>query len=242
MSENNTELKLAKAILNEAKAHEVIEGELPEDEKKLIKLSEQLVKAARKAYDKGERGDHVTSILNLADSVSNDSDSEEVEPEPDTPEKIYQRAVRESIENLPIPVEIDEDAIPDMPIDLAELSDKELMRFHGIFNACSARANWLVAVEESGKSAAKTIADNMEDEYIVNLGEARKDFGGKSKTQALLKAEAESKNSELKRWRQLQRKHEREENKIRRLAEIYDNYCERLSRQWTYRIEERKHA
>lgn len=233
----------AKAILNEAKANNVIDAgkPLPEDETKLVKLADQLVELARKAHKNGERGDHVTSILFAADvdhNISSGPGEPIVMPE-DADDKAYQEALAEAVENLPVPEEIEGD-VPNLPMELADLSDKQLIRLHGAFTACSARIGWLHAIEEAGEAAAKMIADHKEAEYIATAD--RKDIGGKAKPQALLKAEAEKADYDLAKWRKRQTQHSIKANKFRRFLDVYNLACDRLSRQWTFRIEERNHS
>lgn len=158
----------------------------------------------------------------------------------DENEKYYEEALNEKIEDgLPIPHEIEGDP-PNLPLDLTLLSDKEVRYLHGAFNACAARAGWLYALEETGLAAAKQIADHLEEEYII--GADRKDIGGKPKTQAFLKAEAQADNSDIIKWRRREHKHSIAANKYKRILDSYDSNCDRLSREWTMRMDEREHS
>lgn len=160
----------------------------------------------------------------------------------DEDEEYYKVLLEKGIESgLPIPHEIEGDP-PKLPLDLTSVSDKEVRFLHGAFNACAARAGWLYACEETGEAAAKQIADHLEDEYITGLGEERKDFGGKPKTQALLKAEAQRANPDIVKWRKRERQHSIAGNKYKRILDAYDGNCERLSREWTMRVNEREHV
>lgn len=232
----NKESKLTRAqsILNQAKLLGLITkdtSELTDD--KQIKLANAIVNNAQKAYRNNERGEKVTSILFAADVDMNVS-----EDDPDEDEVRYRKILEEHIESgLPIPPEI-EGTPPDLPLDLTELSDKQVRWLHGAFNACSARVGWLYSVEEGGESAAKQIADHYEEQYITTTD--RKDIGGKPKPQALLKAEAKQANSTIVKWRDREKKHSIKANKYKRMFEIYNNNCERLSREWTMRIQQRE--
>ena len=57
---------------------------------------------------------------------------------------------------------------------------------------------------------------------------------------ALLKAEARANNKNIEKWRKRERKHAIAANKYKRITETYDKNCERLSREWSMRTDERK--
>lgn len=157
-------------------------------------------------------------------------------------EQYYQELISDKVESgLPIPHEIEGDP-PELPLDITQISGKEVRFLHGAFNACAARVGWLYSLEEAGQSAASQIANHLEDEYITSLGDDRKDFGGKSKTQALLKAEASRSNPDIVKWQKRERQHANAANKYKRLLDAYDNICDRLSREWTMRTDEKQHS
>lgn len=217
------------AVLNEAKSLEIITKPLPTDEDTRHKLAEAVIEQARFARKKGENGEHVTRILFIAES----------QPFLDKDEREYQSAISKEIESsLPLPPEVED--IPTLPSDFNDISDRELIKFMGVYNACAARANWLYSIEEAGQASAKAIADYYEDEYIVSAD--RKDVGGKAKTAALLRAEAKKDNPAISKWRGREGNHSRKANKYKRLVDHYDLTCDRLSRIWTVKSEERKHA
>lgn len=232
-----TKVKRAIAVLKEAKSHDIISKPIPEDDNLKIKVADAIIDQARKAREAGENGEHVTAILFTADVDFTTGEIKEEEPK-DEDQKFYEAAIKETVrDNLPIPKDPPE--VPELPFDFTSLADEELRFLHGAFNACLARAAWLYAINEAGESAAKKIADHYEEEYIINAD--RKDFGGKPKTAALLKAEAASENSAIVKWRDLEKKHSIKGNKYRRLRDIYESNVERLSREGTLRNDERKH-
>lgn len=221
---------IATSIINEAANQEII-TQKPQSNSSKIKLAEHLVKMAREAYSKGERGKHVLSIINIAKLNSEEIDEDE---------KFYKDVINEKMEkNLPIPPEIEGQA-PNLPLDITNIGNKELRYMYGAFNACSARANWLYSLEEAGASAAKQIAEHYIEEYVIHAD--RKDYGGRSKAMAILKAEAKDKYPEIIKWLDREKKHEIKANKYKRLLDTYDNACERLSREWTFRMNEREHS
>lgn len=247
------QVKRAIAILKEAKAHDVLDKPIPEDDDLKIKVADYIVGQARKAREAGEEGEHVIAILFTADvdfttgeikEKGDDREENEILEETEAPtedEAFYRAAIKETVkDHLPIPKEPDDE--PELPFDLTAISDKNLRFLHGAFNACFARAAWLYAINEAGEAAAKQIADHKEDEYIVGLGDERKDFGGKAKSAALLKAEAAANDDAIVEWRDRQKKHAIQGNRYRRLRDIYESNVDRLSREGTLREDERKHA
>ena len=59
------DVKLARTLLTQAKADDVFEEEIPEDDAKAIAKAEELVAMAQQAWDNNVRGPQVDSILNL---------------------------------------------------------------------------------------------------------------------------------------------------------------------------------
>lgn len=157
----------------------------------------------------------------------------------DTDELFYRNSISEHIENFPVPNEI-EGKPPTLPMDITELSDKQLMYYHGAFNACAARASWLYTLAKAGETAAELLIDQYETKYIGTAD--RKDYGGKAKSHAVLKAEAHAKIPDIKKWKKIRNKHHIEAGNYRRLLDQFNNNCDRLSRQWTMRSEEREHS
>lgn len=224
------DIKKAKAILKEAKAHEVITKDISElSDEKLIKLANAVVKKAEEKQAKGENGDHVTSILFLAKVDDGTKSESEDDPDVETFKKLSQLNIEPGI---PIPPEI-EGSIPDIPTNLRDLSDNEIQTLHGAYGAAAARVEWLLAAEQSAEEAARILADKKEEAYLVTAD--RKDHGGKPKTNALLKAEARIHDPSIEVWRDKEAKHKIAANTYRRLLNIHDGRRETLSRHWTMR-------
>jgi hypothetical protein len=231
---DTSNLKRAESILKEAKVHELISKDISElEDSQKIKLANKLVENARKQSAAGRKGEAVMSILFAAD-VDVGVSPKDI----DKDEERYQATISDHLESgLPIPPEI-EGTPPKLPLDLTELSDKQVRWLHGAFNACSARVGWLYAIEEGGENAAKQIADDHEESYVVSAD--RKDIGGKPKSMALLKAEAKENVPDIAKWRKREKTHSIASSRYKRLFEIYNSNCERLSREWSMRVQERE--
>lgn len=235
--DKETKIKRAKAIINEAKNYEVYNDPVDYgNEDALFALSEELEISAREAFDRGKRGAAVTSILFAADV---DWASSSKQPEEDE-ENVYKKFIEAEIEHLPIPPDPGGD-LPTIPANISELSDRELRNYYGIAGAISARAAWLYAVEDAGKTASKHIADDIYETWLITA--VKKDpETKKAKTSEALKAEARRDNPDLKSWRDRQTGHTILANKYRRLRDLYNNHCDRISREWTMRTQEKEHS
>lgn len=239
-----TNEKHARAVISEAKGFGLDVGS-PETNEEIIKLANQIYAYALEAREEGMKGEHIKTIINLTENfeeqpVEEDLPEETVPAgtEDDEDKQFYMKSIEERIaENIPVPPEIEGEP-PNLPIDLNELSDKEVMRLHGAFTACSARVNWLYAVEEAGEASAKFIANKKISDYIA-IADKKDDETKKPKTMEVLKAEARANDEEINYWKSLQEKHEVSAKKYHLAAEIFNNNVERISRHWTMRTQER---
>lgn len=76
----------ARAIINQAKAEEIYEGPIPEDDEKAVQEAEKLVELAQDAWNQHVRGPEVESILRIANDEFDGNKPEpeaEVDPEPE---------------------------------------------------------------------------------------------------------------------------------------------------------------
>jgi len=232
----------ARAIITEAKGFGLDVG-VPETDEQIVETANKIYDFAVEAQDSGMNGEHITTIIKLTENYIpfEKNSTEETVPsgnDDDEDKSIYLKSIEERIaDNIPVPPEIEGEA-PNLPVDLNELSDKEVMRLHGAFTACSARINWLYAIEEAGESAARFIANKKTSDYIASADKKDEDTK-KPKTMEVLKAEARSDNEEIDYWRNLQEKHEVAAKKFHTVSEIFNNNVERLSRHWTMRTQER---
>jgi hypothetical protein len=232
----------ARAIITEAKGFGLDVG-VPETDEQIVETANKIYDFAVEAQDSGMNGEHITTIIKLTENYLpfEKNSTEETVPsgnDDDEDKSFYLKSIEERIaDNIPVPPEIEGEA-PNLPVDLNELSDKEVMRLHGAFTACSARINWLYAIEEAGESAARFIANKKTSDYIASADKKDEDTK-KPKTMEVLKAEARSDNEEIDYWRNLQEKHEVAAKKFHTVSEIFNNNVERLSRHWTMRTQER---
>ncbi len=233
----------AESIIKLAKQNDQYKKPIPEDEAVVIDHAEKLVDWARSLRPTGN--EFVKELLFIADAhkitEKNIQASSITEGVPvDEDEQFYQEAIRDWIpDNLPIPEEIEGEP-PRLPLDLTELGEKRLIYLHGAFAACSARVTYLYSLEEAGEAAARKLADNHYHVFLEQVQKKDPDTG-KPKTLDILRAEAEIAFPDtVGKWRGLERTHSIKAGRYKRLRDIYDNNCERLSRQWTMRESERE--
>ena len=222
----------AKSVINEAKSRGYYDKPMPEDNQ-VISVAEFLSKAAEEVYQKGKRGEDIMAVLKAVETFKNFNSQEENDP--DT--KRYNSFVNMDLSGLPKPEKVDGQEIS-MPFSLESLSDTEILKYIGIYNSCSAYANYLYSLEESGEASAKLIADEYFDKFLVTASK-KDDETNKPKTARQLEAEAMNKDENLKKWRKLQKEHSIKANRYKRLRDIYSDNCERLSRAFTIKQDER---
>lgn len=241
----------AAAVINEAKGFGIDTG-FPEKDEDYILAAQQLYEFAIQAREEGMKGEHIVTIINLYESLAEEDEVKETavndqgdefgldDPTNDDT-RLYKKSIEDSLpENMPVPAPIEGDA-PNMPLDISELSDGELIRLHGAFSAYAARMGWLYSLEEAGEAAARIIRRRKLDEYIINAD--RYDHEAKkAKTQDVLKAEAYMNSEEVRYWSDLLDQHEIQSHHYKHVFEIYTNNVERLSRAWTLRQQERQSA
>lgn len=143
-------------------------------------------------------------------------------------------------ERLPIPPEIDGEP-PLLPRDISLLDDGPLRRLHSEFNAVLARTNWLLAVEEADELAAKIIADHYFSLAVKKAGMNPDPVTNKAKTVSALEAEAAS-DDNVREWRKRHVQHVIETKLLKSLRDTYQANCERASREFSMRENERRVA
>lgn len=223
----------AKALINECKSKGYYDLPIPEEDSKLIKVAEKLYEKALEAYDSGKRGQDIKTIIAIGESLNSAN-----EDSPD--DRRYNQLIMEEIDGLPIPTK-PEGAEVQMPFSLESLTDREILKFIGIFNSCAAYANYQYSLEEAGEASAKIIADEYFDKFLVN-SEKKDPETNKPKTNRQLEAEAMVSDKNISKWRKLQQEHSVKANRYKRLRDIYTDNCERLSRAFTVIQDERKYS
>ena len=206
--------------------------------RKLFKL-DNVIEILEIALEKGYIGAIPEKELTQAKLLETyDREEFELDKE-DTDELFYRNSIDETVGGFPPPPDI-EGEIPKMPLDITELTDKQLMYLHGAFTAMAARTGWLYALADAGERACSLLVEQYEQDYMESAD--RKDFGGKAKSHAILKAEAQKHFPQIKKWKHRRNKHAIDASKLKKMLEQFDKNCDRLSRQWTFRVEEREHS
>lgn len=135
--------------------------------------------------------------------------------------------------DLPVPGDLNEDA-PQVPRDLTELSDREIRRFSGIYQAYLSRVTWLVATKASDAANAKHL---REAELRRAVAEVRKGHVGQKVTERQIEQEAESR-ADVEKWTERALELDDELRKLKALKEIYKETIDRLSREASMRQDE----
>lgn len=141
-------------------------------------------------------------------------------------------------ERLPIPDEI-EGSPPILPKDISKLSDSDLRSLHSQFNACLARTNWLLALEEADELSTRHLVDYHEAKYVKEHSGEINESTKKPKAIGTLEAEALL-DEDVKDWQEKHQNHVIEVKLLKSLRDIYQSNCDRASRDWTMRDLERQ--
>jgi hypothetical protein len=251
----------AVAIITEAKNDGAFDGPLPVSAEDRIKEGMNLYKQAKAAAKRDVDFPIVTAIIAIAEGdiepvVVEDkveveiqepeykpelvSDEPVKEPAPKKATKAPKKATQEKQapvleidkflqrEGLPIPSEIDWD-VREIPADLTSLSEVEVRRLHGQYHAYFSRTLWLLAQEENDLNAAEHL-------YDMSFAQTIRSIGGDKITAAKTEASADP---EVIVWKEKMMQHASIVKKLKALCNIYEASCNRLSREWTMRSEER---
>lgn len=215
------EVKLARAILNEAENGGYLDGEIPEEKDELIRLAEYYADEAKKVYEHGNRDESVVAIVNMITDVSS---------------FIAVPVERDAFFNgLPHPSENLVDAV-EMPAYIHDLSDEDVRKYQGIFNHYYGRARWLLAEENSRLAEATHLRDEA---LRVAYAETSKKIIQRDErpTKDLVLSIAKD-DREYREWDDRVREHENNASKYKALVDIYSANIERLSREATVRHNE----
>lgn len=225
--------KIALSLINECKNKGYYELPIPQEESQIIAVADKLYEKALEAYNGGKKGEDIKTIISIGESLNT---AQEESPD----DQRYNKLIMEEIEGLPVPVRPEGEEVQ-MPFSLETLTDREILKYIGIFNSCAAYANYQYSLEEAGEASAKIIADEYFDKFLV--GSEKKDpETNKPKTNRQLEAEAMVKEKNIAKWRKLQQEHSVRANRYKRLRDIYTDNCERLSRAFTVIQDERKYS
>lgn len=256
---NEIELDVARAILSEAKSSGFMEGDLPELEDDIIKESKYWFEEAYKAHEAGMQHDTVLAILNIASGGSGGGseynpgyakvegmvpnlghseaelrdvpvDNAVVAPvDPGLPADFVQR------NNLPVPKDWQGDP-EDMPRDISELTDRDVRRLSGEYNAYQSRAKWLLALAISDLAQSTHLRDHAYRQSLKKISKVDPSTD-KAKLKEVLDAEARE-NPEFAKFDEAVLKHQKDVTILKSLVDIYSGNVDRLSREWTMRQDE----
>lgn len=132
-------------------------------------------------------------------------------------------------EGLPIPGPVQQP--PTLPEDFTALGDVEVRKYQSQFNACQARAHYLLAVAEGHANDAKIVADARTRAFIQAT-----EFPAKT-TVTQMEAAANA-DPEVSHAREVQHEFAELARQHKALRDIYQSTCERLSREQTGRANE----
>lgn len=137
--------------------------------------------------------------------------------------------------NLPIPRDWEGEP-EDMPRDISDLSDRDVRRISGEYNAYLSRAKWLFSVEIADLANSTHLRDHA---YRVALRKIpRVDSAtDKAKLKEVIDAEARE-DAEFAKYDEAVLYHQNRVGQLKALVDIYSGNVDRLSREWTMRQDE----
>lgn len=133
-------------------------------------------------------------------------------------------------EGLPVPTQVGQP--PVLPEDFTQLSDVEVRQYQSKFNACHARAIYLLAIAEGHSNDAKIAADAAVQNFIRTTEFPAKVTVTQMDAQASASAEVATARHTQHEWAEVARQY-------KALRDIYASTCERLSREQTGRADEK---
>lgn len=247
------DLYLHRAVIQEAKAGNLIDDEMPETTEEIMELAEYIRVEALEAIDTPtwRNNEHVRAIVEMTSGYETLFDpSLEFVKAISTPEELKEIESTQSWVN-PVPVILDwsleaiakkanlpippvvtgED--PEMPRDITDVSDGKIRKLSFIFNNLMARAKWQLAVSTSDLQNATHLRDEAYRRALQNV-ERKDEETGKAKVKEIIDSEAKE-DEEYRLWDDKVRNHQNAVTAYKALMEIYSSNCDRLSREMTYR-------
>jgi hypothetical protein len=241
---------IAIAILNEAKAGGYLEQPIPELPSQAIELAMYYYDEAKRAFESGIRDNTVQTIIWIGDTRKEvGSDPQETVDIDNNPPAVISAPAKEQEEfevdhqvepiirvipmereeNLPIPAHIEGDAT-EMPRDFTSVSDKQIRKLSGEYNAFLARTTYLLGCE---------LSDLMNAEHLLEAARAKalREIDTEKKLAKVIDAEILA-DEEVAEWTKRVKEHEQRVTVLKALKEIYSGNVERLSREWTMRQNE----
>ena len=252
------DVTVANQILDLAEEGQYLDEDRPADEAGLIKLAEYYFEQATGVVEEGGKDPHLTQIVKIGQSTDSPPPAQPDGPE-DAPSETddvgdSSTASAQADESpdiqgrelsvpsgappsqptefeLPVPGDQREDA-PQVPRDLTELSDRDIRKFSGIYQAYLSRATWLTSVKASDVSNAKHL---FEHELRKATTAARQQEDVKTRGDA---EDLAAQSEVVLKWEKEMMEAEDELRKLKALKEIYKDTIDRLSREASMRQDE----
>jgi hypothetical protein len=152
----------------------------------------------------------------------------------EAPDRVQKRVLARMAQlGLPAPKQMPADQVPEFPKDLTAITDNELRRLHGAFDAMAAWAAYNFALEENDLQSADLLA-NFKRGEIIEIIDKVDPLTGKAKLLAQIEAEADH-HPEVVRWRVIATRHRAVVRLLKAQRDMYQGHVERCSREWTFR-------
>lgn len=155
-------------------------------------------------------------------------------------ENLYETQTVSQKENLPLPLFVHIDALPEMPADLTSCSDEDIRRLHSQFHAYQVRTNWLCGLQENKVNEAKYNYKLAYDREMLRIDPFFREGNRapKEKTKSYIEAEI-MQNNAVVRLKEILVRLEADLSELKTLADIYEANVTRLSRESSMRYAER---
>jgi hypothetical protein len=224
------------AVLRTAKEGGYLET-IPDEDKEIIELAKFYVEQAEKEYKssaKMRRDKTVKEILGIKSAAISDKSEKAWDQFAG-----YNEPENKIEDNLPIPKNITKEP-SEMPDDLTALSDREIRKLHGEYNAYLVRARWLLATTTTNLANYTHLRD---DAYRKNYLKFSKELSesGERATKDLVDSFAKEDQTYLD-YDKSVREAQDVLSQYKALVEIYSGNVDRLSREWTMRQNEWERA
>jgi hypothetical protein len=254
------ELEVATKILEAAKEHGLLDGDIQADEKKALAEAEYFLSEASEAieqgwgaadaavceiYELGTGKEVVQPDVNEADDREDipggyTTPPEQIEDEPEGNVNIIALPIEPAqteteYKKLPIPPDIAE-AVVTMPGDLTDLTDVQVRRLHSQFNALLARATWVLSQASNELANAEHLFDA---DYRRALKAVDKIDPYTEKAKIAKVLEAEAMEDEKVQQRDLVVQNAKANvTSLKALRDVYASNVSVASREWTMRQDE----
>ena len=201
---------------------------IPEAEDEITEQANFYLKEAQEAVkdSKFKKDKTIKEIINLGEQLGKQ-----------TADVLFGDGKVDLYRGLPVPEDLHVEPTP-LPADFTELSSKEIMRLHSIYNAYYARARWMLAVttnklanvvhlrDAEYRRAYKDIVEDAE----VDSKKPTRDYIDSLARQDVAYIDYDNKV----------KLHSEDVTSYKALVEIYESNVDRLSREWTMRQDEEK--